>query len=203
MTTITPDPRNANKGTQRGRGLLEQSLRSYGAGRSVLADKHGVLIAGNKTHEVATELGLPQRVIQTDGNELIVVQRTDLDLNDRAAKELAVADNRVGQVSLDWDTEVLAELGAEIDLSQFWGDDELAELMRVVPGDDEWGAAFGGVPDGDKSPFEQMTFTVTADQAEQIRRALTAAKQHGEFVDTGNENSNGNALARVCESYVG
>ena len=77
---IKPDPRNINKGTQRGRGLLEQSLREYGAGRSVLTDKHGTLIAGNKTHEVATEIGLPVRIIETDGNELVVVQRTDLDL---------------------------------------------------------------------------------------------------------------------------
>lgn len=133
MARIVPDPKNANKGTQRGRGLLEQSLRTYGAGRSVLADKHGVLIAGNKTHEVASELGLPVRVVETDGNELVVVQRTDLDLNDRAAKELAIADNRVGQVSLEWDTEVLAELATEVDLGQWWNDDELAELMQVVP----------------------------------------------------------------------
>lgn len=128
--TIKPDPRNANKGTQRGRGMLEQSLRQYGAGRSVLADKHGTLIAGNKTAEVAAELGLPVRVIETDGRELVVVQRTDLDLeHDRAAVELGIADNRVGQVSLEWDTEVLAELGAEVDLGQWWSADELAALL--------------------------------------------------------------------------
>jgi hypothetical protein len=46
---LTPDPRNANKGSERGTGMLEHSLRSYGAGRSILADKHGVIIAGNKT----------------------------------------------------------------------------------------------------------------------------------------------------------
>ena len=33
----------------------------------------------NKTHEVATGIGLPVRIIETDGNELVVVQRTDLD----------------------------------------------------------------------------------------------------------------------------
>lgn len=77
---ITPDPNNANKGTQRGRGLLEKSLRQYGAGRSVLADKNGMLIAGNKTAEVAQELVIPYRVVETDGHELIVVQRNDLDL---------------------------------------------------------------------------------------------------------------------------
>ena len=32
------DPRNANRGTPRGRALLESSLREYGAGRAVLTD---------------------------------------------------------------------------------------------------------------------------------------------------------------------
>ncbi len=128
--SIKPDPKNANKGTQRGRGLLEKSLRQYGAGRSVLADKHGTLIAGNKTADVAAELGLPHRIIQTDGHELIVVQRTDLDLStDTAAVELGIADNRVGEVSLDWDVEMLAELSADVDLSQFWNDDELSAML--------------------------------------------------------------------------
>jgi len=184
--------------------MLERSLRQYGAGRSVLADRNGVLIAGNKTAEVAAEIGLPVRVIETDGTELVVVQRTDLDMErDTAAVELGIADNRVGQVSLEWDADVLAELSADVDLSQFWNDDELDAVLATRPDDDEWGAAFGAVPDGDKSPFEQMTFTVTSEQAEQIRRALGIAKLSAPFIDTGNENSNGNALARVCEAYVG
>ncbi|MEI2616003.1 MAG: hypothetical protein V9F06_00005 [Thermomicrobiales bacterium] len=178
-------------------------MRAYGAGRSVLVDRNGVLIAGNKTAEVAAELGLPVRVVETDGTELVAVRRTDLDLSrDRAAVELGIADNRVGQVSLEWDTDMLAALGADIDVSQFWSADELATLMALQPCDDDWRAAFDSVPNGDKSLFEQMTFTVTGEQAEQIRRALSIAKQHGPFIDTGNENSNGNALARVCEAYV-
>ena len=74
------DPRNANRGTPRGRALLESSLREYGAGRAVLTDRDDVLIAGNKTFEVAQRLGLPTRVIETDGQELVVVRRRDLHL---------------------------------------------------------------------------------------------------------------------------
>ena len=55
---LTPDIRNANKGTERGRGALETSLRQYGAGRSILVDKHGRIVAGNKTLETAAEIGL-------------------------------------------------------------------------------------------------------------------------------------------------
>lgn len=131
LADLTPDARNANRGTARGRALLEHSLRQYGAGRSVLADKHGTLIAGNKTIDVAAELGLPIRTVETDGRELVVVQRTDLDLAiDPAARELAYADNRVGQVSLDWElAQISADVDAGVDLSALWSEDELAVLL--------------------------------------------------------------------------
>lgn len=81
---------------------------------------------------------------------------------------------------------------------------ELAERSGIVPTDDaSWSDAFDALPDGDKSPFEQMTFTVHTRQAEIIRDAITRAKAQGPFEDTGNENGNGNALARICEAYVG
>lgn len=35
------DIRNANKGTQRGRGMVEASLREVGAGRSIVTDREG------------------------------------------------------------------------------------------------------------------------------------------------------------------
>ena len=54
---------------------------------------------------------------------------------------------------------------------------------------------------GDREPFQQMTFTVHDEQKEQIDAALAAAKKLGAF-DSQNENSNGNALARVCESFI-
>ena len=52
------DNHNANKGTARGRGMLEKSLQKYGAGRSILIDKNNKIIAGNKTIEIAGEIGL-------------------------------------------------------------------------------------------------------------------------------------------------
>src|SRR4051812_23536491 len=98
--------------------MLEDSLRRLGGGRSVLADKNGKLIAGNKTIGKAGELGLPVRVVQTSGHEIVVVQRTDLDLDtDPAARELAYADNRVAEVNLKWDTDAMqADMAKGLDL---------------------------------------------------------------------------------------
>ena len=76
--------------------MLENSLRKYGAGRSILTDKNGRIIAGNKTFEMAGQIGFEDvDVIKSDGTKLIAVQRTDLDLlkdllKDKSAKELAI-----------------------------------------------------------------------------------------------------------------
>jgi site-specific DNA-methyltransferase (adenine-specific) len=152
IADILPDRRNANKGTARGSAMLEQSLRKYGAGRSIVVDRDAETIGGAKTLEAAAALGLPVRVVQSDGKELIVVQRTDLDLDtDTEARELAIADNRIGEASLFWDLDVLADLGQEIDLSAFWTKEELAALIveDVTPG--------GGGDDYDVTPGEGPT----------------------------------------------
>jgi DNA modification methylase len=124
------DESNANKGTKRGRKLLEESLEKYGAGRSVLVDRHNRVIAGNKTVEAARSAGIESiAVIETDGSSLVAVQRGDLDLKrDKKARELAIADNRVGEIDLAWNPEVLSSL--DVDLTQFWNEGELSSLLK-------------------------------------------------------------------------
>lgn len=130
IAQLVLDDKNANKGMKRGRELLEASLEKYGAGRSVVVDRHNRVIAGNKTVEAARAAGVASiTVIETDGTSLVAVQRGDLDLKkDKKARELAVADNRVGELDLEWNPEVLASLDA--DLSQFWRENELNALLK-------------------------------------------------------------------------
>lgn len=138
IADLTPDPRNANKGTERGAVQLENSLRKYGAGRSILVDQNGVVLAGNKTLEQAAAMGLEIVTVKTDGNKLVVVQRDDLDVDgDPKARELAIADNRVGQVGLDWDVDVLQEMqGLGVDLCEWWREDELEAMFDTsLPAD--------------------------------------------------------------------
>ena len=130
LSDLTPDKRNANKGTARGAAMIRDSLRNYGAGRSTLLDKHGAIIAGNKTAENAGALGQQDViVVETDGSQLVAVQRTDLDLKDPRARQLAIADNRTSEVSLGWDVAALKSLAGDgIDLAPFWSADELEKL---------------------------------------------------------------------------
>ena len=137
LVDLTPDTRNANKGSPRGNQMIEDSLRQYGAGRSILLDKHGRIIAGNKTAENAGAIGMEDvLVVQSDGTRLVAVQRTDLDLDDPRTRQLAIADNRAGQVSLDWDSDVLKGLVDDgVDLAPFWTADELATLWPQFSGE--------------------------------------------------------------------
>ena len=130
LSTLIPDMRNANLGTPRGSQMIEDSLRQYGAGRSILIDKHGNIVAGNKTVENAAAIGMDDViVVQSDGTKLVAVQRTDLDLDDPHTRQLAIADNRSGQVSLDWDADALKGLVEDgVDLAPFWTADELAAM---------------------------------------------------------------------------
>jgi len=135
LADLKLDERNTNKGTTRGRKALDKSLSEHGAGRSVLIDKKGRLIAGNKTIQAALESKLEQDIIvvKTDGSKLVAVQRTDLDLEkDPKAKALAIADNRVAELDLDWNLEELNAIGKEIDLTNYFSEEELASLLTDV-----------------------------------------------------------------------
>lgn len=92
------DPRNINKGSQYGNGLLEESLRQAGAGRSILIDKNNVIIAGNQTAQKAGELGLDNViVVESDGTSIIAVKRTDIDINSPQGARLKILDNTVSK----------------------------------------------------------------------------------------------------------
>jgi hypothetical protein len=136
MTTLKPDQHNANRGTKRGKDLLKQSLQELGAGRSILVDKDGQVIAGNKTLEQAQALGMKIRVIEVGRDELVAVQRPDLDLNDGSgeARRLAYLDNRVSELDLDWDPEVInADLQSGIGLDSLgFMEKELQELTQTI-----------------------------------------------------------------------
>jgi hypothetical protein len=134
LSDFKQDTRNANKGNDRGNAMIQQSIKRLGTGRSIVVDKDGTIIAGNKTAENALAVGMEDViVVESDGTKLIVVRRTDLDLEtDPAARELAIADNRTSEVSMTWDVEQLESLAVDtevpIGISNFFTGDEFASL---------------------------------------------------------------------------
>jgi len=117
INELTQDQHNFNKGTAKGKKLMNKSLKELGAGRSILLDKNGNIIAGNKTQKAAIEAGIKKvRIIETTGDELVAVKRIDVDLDSKKGREMALADNTASRLNLSWDEVELANAAAEYDL---------------------------------------------------------------------------------------
>jgi len=114
-----------------------------------------------------------------------------------AKQKLLRLNSQYGQMSMNSVLEFTSGLEVE------W--DELAlpdgETMSIV-GMDESASDMPELKTGDKEQFQLMTFTLADEQAEIVKAAIEKAKDAG--CDTGiNENSNGNALAYICEVFCG
>lgn len=117
------DTKNFNKHTEFGMSLLEKSLRQNGAGRSILVDKDNNIIAGNGIVEAAQNAGITKtKVIEVQGDELVVVKRTDLALDSKQGREMALADNATAAADLSWDYEQLEQAAKDFNLETGdWG----------------------------------------------------------------------------------
>ena len=119
-----------------------------------------------------------------------------VDWDEQKQKQFIIKDN-VGFGEWDWDM-----------LANEWDAESLGEWGLDVGGFDVNAADMTDeftLPDGDKAPFQQMTFTLADEQAEQIKNAIADIKATEEYkyVETmGNENSNGNALYLIVMQWA-
>ncbi|MGB4984170.1 MAG: ParB N-terminal domain-containing protein [Erysipelotrichaceae bacterium] len=157
--------------------------------REVIAyDNNGelIVICGNMRLKALKELGIkevPTKILPTETS----VEKL---------KAYTIKDN-VYFGDHDWEV-----------LANEWDNEELEEWGLELPGfdidADELGEEFS-LPDGDKAPFQQMTFTLADEQAEQIKNAIADIKSTEEYKyceTLGNENSNGNALYLIIMQWA-
>lgn len=141
ISELVFDDKNFNKHTKQGMDMLRTSISRHKFGRSVLADKNNRLIGGNGVAETAAELGMRKvRFVETNGDELIVVKRNDIDLDSEEGREMALADNATAAVDLNWDEDMMRTVQAEYSGFSFedWG----IELPPLDDADDS-GAGTG------------------------------------------------------------
>lgn len=130
---LKSDHKNARRRTDRSASLIAESLKRYGAARSIVIDEDGRILAGNGTVEGAKKAGIDKlRIIEAEGDELIAVRRAGLSEDQKVG--LALADNRSSDLS-EWDHDMLRQLSEEHDLTPWFEDDELlAEVLDTVEG---------------------------------------------------------------------
>ena len=153
--------------------------------RPIVVDENNIILGGNMRYKACIEAGL---------KEIYILKAEDL--TEQQKDEFIVKDN-VGFGEWDWD--ILANEW-DTDKLQDWG----LDLPIYFNDSDELGTEFN-LPEGDKAPFQQMTFTLADEQAEQIKNAITDIKQTEEYKyceTLGNENTNGNALYLIIMQWA-
>jgi len=153
--------------------------------RPIVVNNDMVVLGGNMRLKACQEAKL---------REVPIIKASTLTAEQQ--REFIVKDN-VGFGEWDWDM-----VANEWDLEkiQDWGMDVLGFNVN----DEDLKDGFD-LPDGEKSPFQQMTFNLADEQVEQINLKLSDIKKTEEFKYTetfGNENSNGNALYLIVMKWA-
>ena len=175
-------PRNPRQLSKHDAKHLGESLDKFGLIDKPIVNTDGLIIGGHQRLRL-----LKKRKIKH-----VEVWKPSRELTDREVDELNI---RANKATGDWDWDALANEWNMEDLLD-WGFEE-SEL--IGPECDEEGQ----LPDLKGEPeLTQITFTLSHEQKEEVQNALAEAKKIGPFIDTGNENSNGNALARVCGLWL-
>jgi hypothetical protein len=186
LSELKPAPYNPRESTKRQEADLARSLEKFGVVEPIIWNKQtGYIVGGH----------FRVRELIKQGYEAIECVIVDLSPEDE--KELNI---RLNANTGQWDWDSIAN-NFEIEEVSDWG---LSIPIQVMDSD-----AFGDeftLPDGDKAPFQQMTFTLADEQAVQIQNAIADIKLTNEYkyAETmGNENSNGNALYLIIMQWVG
>lgn len=187
LSSIKPNPENPRLIKDDKFYKLLESIKTFGEKmmplRPIVIDENKIILGGNMRFKALKELGYKE--VPADWI------KAAKDLTEEQKKEFIIKDN-VGFGS--WDFDLLANEW-DSDLLEGWGLD-MPNWEMINMDDIETSDEFE-LPDGDKEPFQQITFTLADEQAELIKNSIKEIKSTEEFkyVETfANENSNGNAL---------
>jgi ParB-like chromosome segregation protein Spo0J len=207
LTALRPHPQNYNQHSEDQIGRLIASLETFGQAKDIViwapADGAGwwYTIAGH---------GLVEAALRKGWTTLRATDKT-MDWTETEAVAYLAADNELARLA-DPDEAALAALAAslanvdaELAALAVGTEERLRELLDAIttPRAEDWSDAFAGLPTTDRSPFQQMTFTLHDDQVDTVKEALQVAKGMGAAEEqSDNANSNGNALALICETFL-
>ena len=172
VTDLKFDRHNYRKHGDKNKQLIKRSIAEAGLGRSIVIDADDEIIAGNGLVS-QLDKSTPIKVIETTGDELVVVKRTDLKQGDAKRDALAIYDNSTTDTS-EFDIDLL-----KADFS----DEELAQF-GILDVDEEEVDVAEPVEETKEPPKVKITFNYT-DSREIIDAFLEEmAKNHPELLYT-------------------
>jgi len=169
---LVPDPKNRRKHTPRNVGMIVEALHKVGTGRSIVIDENNEVLAGNATIEAAGEAGITDlKVVEAKGSELVAVRRTGL--SEAQKRDLAIYDNRTGELA-DWDAkQLLEDANNNIDLSSFFYDEELQSILASAEHVD-LDQFFENDPNANQEETITLTLKFSPDDHQAVVTALAA-----------------------------
>ena len=133
---IRPQRKNANRHTQRGMGLLESSIEKDGWIGAITTAADGETFDGSARVEVTARMEMLDDpiIVETDGRRPVGVKRVDIpSADDPRAKRLGIAANRVAQLNLEWEPDVLRDVAASVEVGGLFTAEELADASMAAP----------------------------------------------------------------------
>jgi hypothetical protein len=181
---IKLNPDNPRTISKKDMGLLVKSLKDFPEMlelREIVVDETMTILGGNMRYLALQKSGAKEATAKIVSG-----------LTPEQKREFVIKDN--GGFGT-WDMDALANA---------WGDLPLADCGVDIP--EDWLGNVDGIDapelkDGDRAPFQQMTFTLHDEQAEELNAALKKAKNEGGSTSAVNENSNGNALYFIAQRF--
>jgi len=165
--SYVPNPQNTNKGKERGKAALDDSLQNSGFHRGIVVAKDGTVINGNHTYQSASELGVVKSWIEVEveGDVGVVTKRIDWkNAEDPNAILAAIADNRTSALNLEFDPEILEQALQQLEEAGKDIPDTILtkeEIEQLLTASNEWmnDEQNEGLTDPDEIPDEEFTET--------------------------------------------
>jgi hypothetical protein len=124
---------NANKHTPRGMGLLDAAMHEDGYVAPMTAAADGEVIDGSARLETSAITFEDEAIIVShDGTRPIVMERVDIpSATEPRAKRISLRANRIAQLNLDFDVDILQAQWEELDLTPLWSEEEFQKALHL------------------------------------------------------------------------
>ena len=191
INSIKPYENNPRKLSEKAIEKVAMSLKEYGFRQPIVVDKNRIIVVGHTRFRASKKLGFKEVPITIADN-----------LTPEQINGYRIADNRTSQES-EWDFQPLqkelsdlADLNFNLELTGF----NDSELDNYITFENDVDIDLPDIPNEDKKPFQQITFTLHNTQFDIVKNAVDYIKKQN-IDDTINDNRNGNAITEICKLF--
>tara|TARA_Y100000004_G_scaffold121532_1_gene136625 strand:- start:7794 stop:8435 length:642 start_codon:yes stop_codon:yes gene_type:complete len=191
ITELVPNPNNPNTHPDKQIAILAKIINNQGwRSPIVVSNLSGFIVKGHGRYEASKLLNVEKVPVDFQDYDSPASEHADLLADNRIAELAVVDEDKLSDLLQD----VSVFEGFDIELTGFeLSDAGIFDVDEIDP---------PSLPEGDKDPFQQKTFTLHDTQAETVSNAVREVIQQGKAQNDLNDNKNGNAITIICEDWL-